>query len=337
MSEDDGDADAITAVLFDQMTMMDDTMALNQAQLIDIGCAFAPPPHNTLHPQKVVSAQMVQYNSKEMQIALAVQDLGGAVAQVLIVVPLEEPSDSRQQDEYLQQLHQTAQEIIQRREWESDRAEETQNKELYLREDAYGDDLPLWWTYANTNFLMEDEAALLKKLLNERDLVLPLFRRQTKNNPNEVEMARVASIGPSGIIVRAALVDTSDETETLAVPFEREATSAEELRAYVLALLEEPEEPAVTEDKISTEEEETPVFETTTTTTDVEQSDDLETSSSTILVQKQKDFEFQRRLMAARLHYETKATPDRAEEPQSNADNEYEFIVDRWGIHRRNW
>lgn len=342
---DSVDNDPGTTTLFDDQSVAMDGILLNQEQLIDIGCAFAPPPHDTLHPKEVLSAELVTYQSNELQIALAVQDLGNSVAQVLVSVPLGEASpdnNTMAQDDDLQQLHQRAQEQIQRREWESDHAEELYAKQQQLQEEAYGDDLPLWWTYANLNFLMEEEADLLKKLLNEKDLVLSLFRRQQQQQQmrNDVELARVASIGPSGVILRAALVD-KDERETVAVPFEREAKSAEELRKYVLALLEEPTPPSGEED--TTLEEEVPTNGTEQAKKlETKDADDIGNRSSSILLKEQKDEAFQRRLLATRLAYEAKSSDHQTRSANMNDHQpstpvKREFVLDRWGIHRRNW
>lgn len=304
---------------------------LNQDQLVQIGCAFAPPPHNTLHPQRVLNAEMVKFSSNGIEIALAVKDESlhsSVVVQILVPVPL--PSSS---EEDLQSLCQTAQEIIQSREWDlehEDELNEIQKQVISLEEEAYGDELPLWWTFANLNFVMEEEATLLKNLLNQNDLshnVLFFFERRT-NTSIDVKNARVASIGPSGIIVRALCIDDeTTRTETLAVQFEQEAKSSEDLRKYVLELMEEGED----------EEDEEEIVDNvgSTMAKEEEMSTSLLPEDEISLDIKGKEEQFQRRLLAARLKYEKKA--HELMHVEASSLDEHGFVLDRFGVHRRSW
>lgn len=295
--------------------------------LATVACAVAPPPHDRLHPQTVVTAEVVRVDTtaggtSSLDVALAVPASLSAdpsssshqLVQILVSVTLPQPcGDGGMADgittgdnvvrfdndeagygsdhaaivstmaeciiEQLQDLEAHALDVIVEREKQTSTSsafgppavfKEREARQRLLRaleEEPYAIDLPNWWTFPELKILVADECSSLKSLLNEDDFaadLLALCRMHHGNGDGggggtrrssgddvaaTFRTAKVAAIGPSGILLKAA-VDDDDDVDTIvevAIPFPpgRATSTADDLRENVLTLVESAEEEAV--------------------------------------------------------------------------------------------
>lgn len=219
--------------------------------LIRLGCAFAPPPHNSLQPQKVESARLVSLESTKLEIAVAVPSDGGLV-QVLVPMVFPTPCDTAAScdeventlREIIQQMDAMAMERIGDYEMDEDSYEELADQKRImqaLKEEPLGD-LPEWWTFTNLNLSLQEECKSMKALLNEDDFATDLHAlcRVHGASDNNILQAGVAAIGPSGMFLRAQVEKptTNRDLINVAIPFPGEATTGDDLRTAVLDVVE---------------------------------------------------------------------------------------------------
>lgn len=232
---------------------LDDT-----AQLIRVACAFAPSPHNNLHPKQIQSATVVHVDSTELQVALAIPQEGmdsGTCVQVLVPIPL---SCINHNGNILGSILQTMEQmdvhanvLIGEREMMQDRVEQIAQQESIRKElqEENVDLLPEWWTFAELKITLAEECDSLKELLNEYEFAPTLKKlcriHSSTNTPSLTHIweARVASVGPSGVFLRAyATVGQGEESrcQIVDVPirFLQAGSTADEVRDSVLDLVE---------------------------------------------------------------------------------------------------
>ena len=254
-----------------------------------IACAFAPPPHDRLTPEVVRDASPVGFSDNSIDIALAVpaSTEGGAsnaaanqLVRVLVTVSFpqawafeKDASDDTKLSALLGQvkvLEGLAQDRLSEQRssdilkddpgyYEKQIIEQRWRKRLE-EEPNDDDDLPEWWTSIAPPFAsleVREEAALLKKLLNEdefEDELRALFIEHSKSTNALVFRASVASVGASGLFLKARVAATIEESTiesdddkeaeiraTISIPYcipPKEVTTAEELREGVLFLVE---------------------------------------------------------------------------------------------------
>jgi len=257
---------------------------LDLGMLTRVACAFAPPPHAPLHPKHVQSATLVSVDpSKQLEVALAIpQDNtadSGVCVQILvpIVFPMpcvaEDGANSTSVEQRIRQtLHrmdEQAKELLLAQEIQQDQYEQKAAKTAILQqleEEPYAVTLPDWWTFPELKITLAEECSSLKQLLNEddfaRDLrVLCQVHAKSEKAVSKILTARIASVGPSGLYLRAyaSLIvpedvddDEAERFATLDVPiaFPQTTTSADDLRKSVLDLVESVE--SVPEQKMAT-------------------------------------------------------------------------------------
>ena len=259
-----------------------------------IACAFAPPPHDRLTLELVRDASPVGYSDKSIDIALAVPASaeGGAataaasqLVRVLVNVSFPQAwvfEKDASKDEKLSALlgqikvleglaedrmsQQRSSGGLSRNDsgfYEKQIIEKQWKEKLEEEPAAFGDGLPGWWATIAPPFApleVREEAKLLKKLLNEdefEDELRALFVKHTKSYSPLVYRASVASVGSSGLFLKARVAATTAETTTssdddddikeeqilvtASIPYNnppKDVKTANELREGVLLLVE---------------------------------------------------------------------------------------------------
>ena len=232
---------------------------LDRQFLLRVACAFAPPPHNNLHPKDALGATLVDVNPTtgvKIAVSVCVGGDSAGVAQILIPVYFPNPCYDESDTcilENFQTLDEQAQDTIANMEWNDQYADQLAAQQLILqelREEPLGVDLPNWWTFTDLNKGMEEECSLMKDLLNEDDFaadISALFQYRHRQETIQVIKTCVASVGPSGLYLRAYVERTGDYDEDrldkyvtapFAVEFDQKATSTEELRSSVFDMVE---------------------------------------------------------------------------------------------------
>lgn len=230
----------------------------NTARLIRVACAFAPSPHNNMHPKQIHSATIVDVDSTEVQVALAIPQDGldlGTCVQVLVPIPIscKHPNGNVLEGilQSMEQMDIHANILIGERELLQDRFDQIAQQELIRQElqEENVDSLPDWWTFAELKITLAEECDSLKVLLNDYDFAPTLkklcqIHHSCKSlSISQVWEAKVASVGPSGVFLRAyATVGQGDESqcEIVDVPirFSQTGLTADDVREYVLDLVE---------------------------------------------------------------------------------------------------
>ena len=283
VADEDGDDNSI--ILKSLKSTIDNPSVWNK-----IACAFAPPPHDRLTPEIVRDASPVGFSDNSIDIALAVpaSTEGGAsnaaanqLVRVLVTVSFpqawafeKEASDDTKLSALLDQvkvLEGLAQDRLSEQRssdilkddpgyYEKQIIEQRWRKRLEEESDDDDDELPEWWASIAPPFAsleVREEAALLKKLLNEdefEDELRALFIEHSKSTKSLVFRASVASVGASGLFLKARVAATIEESKlksdddkeaeilaTISIPYcnpPKEVTTAEELRDGVLFLVE---------------------------------------------------------------------------------------------------
>lgn len=309
-----------------------ESLDLEMDLLIRLASAFAPSPHNHLHPKDIISANLVNLTPSGADIAATIattenQNNAGCV-QILVPVTFPRPCYDHPDDETaaclvenFQILDLEACEKIQLSEYTQDYAdqlERQQNVLQSLREEPLAIDLPNWWTYAELNQKLEEECSEMKYLLNENDFaadINSLFQNNFQGEDIQVIKTCVAAVGPSGIFLRAYVErQSNDEKEekdvyfiaNLVLEFDKRATSSDELRSNVLDMVEVPEESSIqeeSEEEKAEEEEEETNLQYTFQRQLLETRLQIDYAASQRQKKKEKEV-FQRRLLEARLQYE---------------------------------
>lgn len=252
-----------------------------------IACAFAPPPHDRITPEVVRDASPVDFSDNSIDIALAVpvSTEGGAsnaatnqVVRVLVTVKFSQAWAFEKDSSVDEKLSAILGQVNVLKGLAEDRLSaqrssgvpnddpgyhEKQVVEQRWRErleEEPDDGLPDWWSTIAPPFgslEMREEATLLKKLLNEdefEDELRALFVQHSKSSSPLVYRASVASVGGSGLFLKARVAVTIDESKTqsdddkqaeilvtTSIPYSsppKEVTTAENLREGVLLLVE---------------------------------------------------------------------------------------------------
>jgi hypothetical protein len=236
-----------------------------------LACAFAPPPHNHLHPCQVQSATLIDMDRTKLRIAVAVpssESNSQQLVQVLIPVLFPAPIQTFHQENdledaakealrYIQQLDALAMQRIAKQEEEQKQQNNpsatAQQQRLLsdLSQEPKAIDWPDWWTVPQLTLFLADECKYLKSLLNEEEFAHELKALGTTavSATSIVQQANVASIGPSGVFLRAQVIQDEesmedDQPKTSAmvdIPIrfpQGEATTVDDLREYVLTLVE---------------------------------------------------------------------------------------------------
>jgi hypothetical protein len=231
--------------------------------LTRLACAFAPPPHDHLLPHQVVSTSLerVGYNHIDIAIAVPAGQVGSGVsdysnnqlAQILVSVVLPEPVTSHGQKDrvslvvgQMQQLEGVALERLSKRVNEeivgrSQTAADSIAKQIeqQLTEAPKVADCPEWWTFSQKTATVQEE---YKSLVNDVDfehLLIDLCQKNYQGEP--ILQAKVASIGPAGIFLRARVEKKTDGVSVVDIPIPfplGESTTNDELRENVIALIE---------------------------------------------------------------------------------------------------
>lgn len=229
----------------------------NSAQLIRVACAFAPSPHNNLHPKQIQSATIVDVDSTEVQVALAIPQDGmdsGTCVQILVPIPM---SCSNTNGNILECIRETmeqmdayANQLIGQREMMEDRVEQMAQQESIRKElqEENVDLLPDWWTFAELKITLAEECDSLKGLLNEYEFASSLKRLCQIHSPQSASIsqiweAKVASVGPSGLFLRAYATigqgeDSRCQIVDVPIRFAQTGSTADDVRDYVLDLVE---------------------------------------------------------------------------------------------------
>jgi len=258
----------------------------NTDQLIKVACAFAPSPHNNLHPKQIQSATIVHADSTEVQVALAIpqesMDLGTCV-QVLVHIPMECKNINGNTVlecilQTMEQMEVHANQLIGEREMLQDRAEQLKQQEIIRKElqEETVDLLPDWWTFPELKITLAEECDSLKLLLNDYEFIPTLKQlcqiHSSKNDPSILQIweARVASVGPSGVFLRAyATVGQGDQSRNqivnVPIRFSQTGSTADDVREYVLDLVESVE--SLSEQELSSSDSSTAV---TTISTEIQ-------------------------------------------------------------------
>ncbi len=252
-----------------------------------IACAFAPPPHDRLTPELVQNASPVGVTENSIDIAVAVpaSEQGGAataaanqLVQILVTVNFPQAwalSELGSKDEKVSALVGQVRVLEglagDRLSQQSSSGGPSRDDPAYyekmvvaqrwkerLEEEPTSETLPLWWTAIEPPFSpmeIRDEAALLKKLLNEdefEDELRALFveHGQLSSSNPIIYRASVSSVGSSGLFLKARVAaeldgnKNKDETEVVArasIPYSnppKEVTTTGDLREGVLVLVE---------------------------------------------------------------------------------------------------
>jgi hypothetical protein len=163
---------------------------------------------------------------------------------------------------------------------------------------------------------MENECSSMKDLLNEDDFatdISTLFQSRYSHGSSKgavrIIKASVASVGPSGLFLRAYLERCGNDhvrperyfLAELSIPFDREATSRDMLRSSILDLVETAASYPVAEEASSVD--------TVEATVHVEEEKSETTSISTETEIDYQQYLFHKSLLEARLHMEKKASP----------------------------
>jgi hypothetical protein len=227
-----------------------------------LACAFAPPPHDHLLPDQVVSVSLERIGSNHIDLAIAVptgkvcsgtSDFSGdQLAQILIPVMLPETVISQDQKvsvslvvRQMQQLEVIALERLSRRENEIfiERTQYTgpgtKQIEQQLTDAPEATDWPEWWTFSQAKFTVQEE---YKSLLNEVEFANSLIALCQRNYQQEpILQAKVVSIGPAGVFLRARVGKETNGAGIVDIPIpfpSGESATTEELRENVITLIE---------------------------------------------------------------------------------------------------
>ena len=248
-----------------------------------IACAFAPPPHDKLTPELVQNANPIGVTENSIDIAVAVpaSEQGVAAAnqlvQILVTVSFPQPWALPKNAFHNAKVEALLGQVQALEGLAEDRLSQQRNSSFpsrddpdyyekmlieqqwqkRLEEEVFSDSFPEWWTAIELPFSpleLREEAALLKKLLNEdefEDELRALFVEHGKiSGSSIVYRASVSSIGSSGLFLKARVATESDvkekdkETEILAsaaIPYSnppKEVTTTGDLREGVLVLVE---------------------------------------------------------------------------------------------------
>ena len=233
----------------------------SSAALARLACAFAPEGHE-IHPSDLMSAHVVSVDNDRIEISAAVCETGGCVT---LFVPVDFPRYCSLAEleacviENVQELDDTAMERIQQQEYNHNNREELEAAEesfVKLQSAEPDDEMPLWWisaeehhgSYNLSNNLMIEECQNMKSLLNEAefrgDLKTVATKACVEAYPLDsffLNQAAVSSIGPAGLIVKAHVSFGAGEDShvvSLPVAFPSTANSSEDLRSYVLGVVE---------------------------------------------------------------------------------------------------
>jgi hypothetical protein len=241
---------------------------IDNALLTRLACAFAPPPHDHLLPHRIVSASLEQINAQQCSIAVAVPtgDSGTSnssgeqlLAQILVPVAFHEEIDTNSQDEKdvvesvvqrMQQLDSMATDrLVQREKQQQSRDQQgvapvqQQKQSQELMEEPLAVDWPSWWTVPQLKIMLVEECNTLKSLLNEADFANDLIAlcKVHYDTKSPIRQAKAASIGTSGIFLRAVV---DDNLVDVPIPFPGgEARTSDDLRESVLTMIETVEAP----------------------------------------------------------------------------------------------
>jgi len=253
---------------------------IDNALLIRLACAFAPPPHDHLLPHQIVSASLEQINARQCSIAVAVPtgDSGTShssgeqlLAQILVPVAFQAVIHTNSQNEkdvvesVVQQMHQldavATERLLQREKQQESRDQQglapvqQQQQSQELMEEPLAVDWPSWWTVPQLKIMLVEECKTLKSLLNEANFANDLIAlcKVHYDTKSPIRQAKVASIGTSGIFLRAVL---DDNLVDIPIPFPGgEATSSDDLRESVLTMIETVEAPVPAEEKFESVKE----------------------------------------------------------------------------------
>ena len=238
------------------------TSRLDRQALIRIACAFAPPPHNNLHPSNTADARLASISPLGAEIAVSVIAGDDSASVVQILIPIDFPTKCYGESEdcfveNFETLDVQASLQIADSERKEDMLFETDAQQRLLqslKEEPPVIDLPNWWTFVGLNRGLEQECSSLKNLLNEDDFaedINALFLSRYADTKKDLSMIRlikasIALVGPSGVSMKAYLErqgDIKNESERyvladLSIQFEKEASSSDMLRSSILDLVE---------------------------------------------------------------------------------------------------
>ena len=229
--------------------------------------AFAPSDQGLIHLKDIQSANVMKVDRNHIEISAILCELEGCLA---VSVPISFPHSCENEInadtcilENIQELENEAESKIAQEEWNFDHAEEIQEEEqffLIITEEQSTAHLPPWWLPTSPGE-MNDECKSLKSLLNEIDFrqdLVSLATGQLQSERGEecakVIQAGVSSIGPSGILLLARVISDHDHDFSssstiihhqdqwniidVAFQFPKVANSADEIRSFVLDLIE---------------------------------------------------------------------------------------------------
>jgi hypothetical protein len=209
------------------------------------------------------SAHLLSVDEQHIEISAITCEAEGCVS---IYVPVAFPHschDSPNMEdcilENIEELDHQAFDLMAQDEWTDSHAEELEEQRrllLTLTEEPIAKDLPSWWMFPLFSVAdgMMEECQGVKELLNEPDFVNEIQALTTQHvvleqyyqSDLEVIKAAVASVGPSGVLIRAqirqlddlqALTDDRVAIVDLPIAFSQEAKTVEELRSFVLGLV----------------------------------------------------------------------------------------------------
>jgi len=231
--------------------------------LIRLACAFSP--GASLHLKDVESAYIMDIDARHMEISAVLCETEGCVQ---VPVPVQFPAacagsmDDMEECvlENIELLDIQAHQMIEQEEWNEDYAEERQDEQRlvhYLQLDPKPLEFPNWWTHPQLHQSgLAEQCADIKHLLNEEEFASELAALTQTRISNihigrsglsdaTVVMACIASVGPSGLIIKARLIEApkgmeaSRRTEDVVVSigFGNNAENAKELKKLVLELV----------------------------------------------------------------------------------------------------
>jgi len=269
-----------------------------QQRLIRIACAFAPSPHTNIHPKDVLEVIILKVYPERIDLAIMLSDESSLV-RVLVPVSFPEPPCDcnpivyttedevvNTKDNYevtkdcildhLATLDSISYEKIRNKEWENDNYEVVARQQQILN--MLQQEPPNWLVTCddeNNILLLKEECNFLKDILNRDAYVsdlLRLFRSKYDETAEEVQRVCVSAIGPSGIYLRAyviekiveegEVIDDEDRIRQITIPFEEEIFSTNALRSKVLNIVESAGEETETESSTTEESPEETAEET---------------------------------------------------------------------------
>jgi hypothetical protein len=265
--EDDNESTTLSSSTGELKTAV--SSQLDPQLLLRVACALAPPPNDNLLPKDCLGAHLVWVSTTGAGIAVSVATGGERVAQVLVPITFPRPCSDANEACILgsfQQLDSESYQSIADKEWKEQHAEQLASQQQLiesLQEEPSGIDLPDWWSYAALNQGLVDECSNMKTLLNEEDFATDLniiFQNHFQNPDFSIQTIKTcaASVGPSGLFLRSYAERTGDYDDKrldkyfnaeLALQFDTNAKSKDQLTFLVLKLVESAGEVAPTMNK----------------------------------------------------------------------------------------